>query len=239
MAKTIRGVCVYCANEDEITKDHVIPQCLFPGGVPIDVPKVWACEPCNGIIKSRLDTYFRDLLVIDMHSSQSPVAQNLSQKFARALGRNQSKLARDIVQNNQLIELRTESGLFWGHAYTSQEANKKTLEIIAMYVRGLYAAYLHKILPQDVEFDIIQVSKSAALNDVLGLLNEKGGSYARIGNGDIKEIITSCSRKSGLLAFVSSHEIRNKHSHPTEVKLAKALVIHPRVAQPMGGRRCT
>src|SRR5690242_11458392 len=118
MAKSKQGVCVYCGQGALLTEDHVISQCLFPNSIPSDAPKVWACEPCNGIVKSRLGQYFRDLLVTDMHSSQSPVAQELFAKFSRSVVRNQSKMARDILQNAQLIELQTPGGLYAGEAYT-------------------------------------------------------------------------------------------------------------------------
>lgn len=182
-------MCVYCCQEVELTEDHVIPQCLFPNGIPTDAPKVWACELCNGVVKSRLDQYFRDLLVTDMHSSQSPVAQELFPKFGRSVVRNQSKMARDILKKAQFVELRTPGGIYCGHGYTTQEATEKTREIMAMYVRGLYAFYIHKMLPQDMEFDFFRFGKSEKLNEILRMLNENGGSYGRIGNGDIFECV--------------------------------------------------
>ncbi len=189
MPKRIRGTCPYCGNVTELTEDHVIPQCLFPNGIPADAPKVWACEHCNGVVKSKLDTYLRDLLVTDMHSSRSPAAQQLFSKFSRAVGRNQSNLARDILQRSQLVEIRTPGGLYGGVAYTSQAANDKTLQIMSMYVRGLYAYYIHKVLPQDMEFNLVRAGKSEKLNDILGMLIQNGGSYGRIGNGDVFECV--------------------------------------------------
>lgn len=123
MAKSKQGVCVYCGQVAELTEDHVIPQCLFPNGIPADAPKVWACEPCNGVVKSRLDQYFRDLLVTDMHSSQSPVAQELFPKFGRSVVRNQSKMARDILQKAQLVELRTPGGIYLGSRICDSRSN--------------------------------------------------------------------------------------------------------------------
>jgi hypothetical protein len=189
MTKTIRGTCVYCVNVDMLTEDHVIPQCLFPTKIPSDAPKVWACEHCNGVVKSKLDAYLRDLLVTDMHSSRSPVAQQLFPKFGRAVVRNQSKMASDILQKRQIVELKTPGGLYSGEAYTSKEANDKTLEIMTMYTRGLYAYYFHKTLSQDIEFDLVRADVSEPLNNVIGMLNANGGSYARIGDGDIFECV--------------------------------------------------
>ncbi len=189
MAKTIHGTCVYCNTIDDLTKDHVIPQCLFPDGIPIDAPKVWACETCNGVIKSRLDTYLRDFLATDMHTSRSPIVQQMIPKFHRAVKRNQSSLAQDILQNSQLVELRTPAGLYGGQAYTIPTANDKTLEIMTMYVRGLYAYYYHKPLPRDMEFDFARGGISNEVNDMIQTLNRSGGSYGRIGTGDVFECV--------------------------------------------------
>lgn len=189
MVKTVQGNCAYCDQFTELTEDHVIPQCLFPNGIPLDAPTVWACEYCNHVMKSRLDTYLRDLLVTDMHSSRSPIAQQLFPKFGRAVSRNQSKMARDMLQKRQLVELRTPGGLYGGQAYTSKEANDKTREIMAMYVRGLYVYYFHKMLPQDMDFDLVRAGVSEELNNVLRTLNQNGGSYARISNGNVFECV--------------------------------------------------
>lgn len=187
MAKTIHATCVYCNTIDDLTKDHVIPQCLFPDGIPIDAPKVWACETCNGVIKSRLDTYLRDFLATDMHTSRSPIVQQMIPKFHRAVKRNQSDLAQDILQNSQKVELRTPGGLYFGQAYTIPTATDKTLEIMTMYVRGLYAYYHHKPLPQGMEFDFVRADISNEVNDMIQTLNRGGGSYGKIGNGDVFE----------------------------------------------------
>jgi hypothetical protein len=50
--KTVRAICIYCGNVDEVTEDHVIPKCLFPKGRPGDIPKVNACKVCNNAAKS-------------------------------------------------------------------------------------------------------------------------------------------------------------------------------------------
>src|SRR5579864_3633221 len=120
MAKIIIGNCPYCGNVDELTEDHVIPRCLFPNGVPADVPKVYACRHCNHVVKSELDAYLRDLLETDMNSSGSPLAQQLLPIFERAVSRKQSKLVNDLLRNNKLVELRTQSGIIFGMGYTSQ-----------------------------------------------------------------------------------------------------------------------
>ena len=38
--KIKQGICAYCSASGDVTGDHVIPQCLWPGRVPKDAPVV-------------------------------------------------------------------------------------------------------------------------------------------------------------------------------------------------------
>jgi hypothetical protein len=184
--KTIHGICVYCSKEDELTEDHVIPQCLFPNGVPVDVPTVYACATCNHVLKSANDNYLRDLLFTDMRSSRSPIVQELWPKFGRAVRRNQSKLANELMYS-KLIELRTASGLFAQWAYTSQEVNEKTIPILSMIVRGLYHYYTGRILPHDITFEGCRITDREKMGKILDILLEMGVGIGKIDNGEVFE----------------------------------------------------
>src|SRR4051812_32449628 len=70
------GICAYCGESGNITRDHVIPRCLFPRPLPQDMLTVPACDSCNGR-KSRHDDFLRDILVTDIAATESPVAQEL------------------------------------------------------------------------------------------------------------------------------------------------------------------
>jgi hypothetical protein len=67
-SKKIEGICPYCGEKTILTRDHVIPQCLYANGVPANSPKIYACSMCNNILKSRLDVYIRDFLITDCES---------------------------------------------------------------------------------------------------------------------------------------------------------------------------
>ena len=58
-----------------------------------------------------------------------------------------------------------------------------------MYVRGLYAFYFHKILSQDIVYDLVRADVSNQVNEVIQALNRGSGSYGRIGNGDVFECV--------------------------------------------------
>ena len=78
------GVCAYCGKHGEISRDHVIPRCVFEGAVPPDIPIVLVCRTCNGVLKGRGDTYLRDVLAPDCATLQHPVAQRAFAAFSRA-----------------------------------------------------------------------------------------------------------------------------------------------------------
>jgi len=99
-----------------LTEDHVVPKCLFPTVHPNDVPKVYACKACNNEEKSVNDTYLRDFLLFDMDSADHPIPQQLFQKFAHEVHRDQSIIAHHTMRS-QVVELITPSGLFAGYAY--------------------------------------------------------------------------------------------------------------------------
>jgi hypothetical protein len=136
------GLCFYCGQPAELTVDHVVPECLFGGKAPKDVPKVPACATCNNVEKSGDDSYLRDLLVSDLHTSLSPrVRQLFDGPFLRAAGRNQSTLA-PIVLKASPVDVVTPSGLIIGIAYGVMVPDNRISYILARMVRGLYHHYV-------------------------------------------------------------------------------------------------
>lgn len=69
-------ICVYCGQLKEVSKDHVIPKCLFIKPYPLNLISVPACDECNNA-KSQNDDYLRDILVTDNWVSKSPTAQQV------------------------------------------------------------------------------------------------------------------------------------------------------------------
>ncbi len=190
MAKKIRGDCAYCGGYDKLSKDHVIPQCLFTGNLPGDIPKVYACTTCNNVAKSSNDTYLRDALVLDMDSSEHPIAQQLWEKFVRAVRRNQSELAKEYAQQGtQRVERHTPSGLFAGWAYAFKPANDRITPALSMMVRGLYHCYVGSTLPERTRFDVFRVRDLNMLTTHIQILLQLGGRYACVGDGQVFECI--------------------------------------------------
>ncbi len=181
------GNCPYCGEYDKLTKDHVIPKCLFPDDktLPTDIPKVYACKECNNIVKSANDTYFRDFLMMDLDSYQHPVPQQLFPKFFRSALRNKSEFANDFMQSQQIIELFTPSGVFAQRVYTSERVNQRSTSILTMMVRGLYYAYIEQPLPRNTTFVTFSIRDSDKLQADIRMLYDVGGKYAKVGDGDV------------------------------------------------------
>lgn len=181
-----QGTCAYCGNIGDVTDDHVIPQCLWPGRVPKSAPIVDACRHCNHIWKSDYDAYLRDALVNDIQAASSPIVQKLRQKFYRSVGRNQSAMAREFAANAQLVGLQEpSSGIVHRLAYVSPDANKRLPFIMSLIARGLYHYYLHQIYPADAQFDVIREVELQKVKILAQAMNEQGAALAQIGNGEV------------------------------------------------------
>src|SRR4051812_42325353 len=65
--------CVYCGATEDLTDDHVPPECIFPKGRRTGLVKVRACRRCNGGA-SKDDEYFRMMLCMSEEAGESPEA---------------------------------------------------------------------------------------------------------------------------------------------------------------------
>ena len=185
-----QGICSYCGRIDRLSEDHVIPQCLFIGNLPSDLPKVYACSLCNNTVKSTNDTYLRDTFVVDMDTSQHPIVRQLWENFSRAVERNQSRLAKEIVNRSQLVSLLTPSGIFAGWAYAFEPAQQQKTAILSMMVRGLYHFYIQKRLPTQTQFNVSRIrGNQKSLETDIHVLLQSGAQCVRTGDGEVFEAI--------------------------------------------------
>lgn len=66
--------CAYCGDVRNLTRDHVIPRCLFPRPLPAAMLTVPACRSCNQR-KAKHDDFLRDVLVTDIAAEDNAAAQ--------------------------------------------------------------------------------------------------------------------------------------------------------------------
>src|SRR5271168_5407862 len=65
------GVCIYCGDARELTRDHVPPRCLFSKPRPNDLVTVPCCVACNRAL-SRHDEYFRIAMTTGIDREKFP-----------------------------------------------------------------------------------------------------------------------------------------------------------------------
>ena len=187
--KIKQGICAYCGTVGDVTDDHVIPQCLWPGRVPKDIPIVDACRQCNHIEKSGNDAYLRDLLINDQDVLQSPHILKLWGRHLRAVDNNQSEMYHDRQNHSKLVMPQRPSGLMVPYL-VSEVAEKRTRSILSLMICGLHHYYLHEPLPKDSSFWIGRLRTKAQIvgisNDIVAYSGEyhRGASH-RVGDGTV------------------------------------------------------
>ena len=187
--KKVYGNCPYCGEYDKLTREHIIPECLFPDGVPLpgNLPKIHACADCNNKKKAGHDAILRDFLATDINGSKSPIAKELLLPFRRSAIRHQSVLAKAILERSQLVGLTTKSGIIYDIAYSVPEAQKWLNEIMSMIVRGLHYYYFHIPLSSQTHIEVMRLRDSGQLKEIIDLLHAGGGSYQMAGDGSVFE----------------------------------------------------
>lgn len=181
------GTCPYCFTIGQLTKDHVIPQGLF-GAAPLpgDVPKVFACESCNNNLKSKDDTYLRDLLVNDPENVAHPVVQELQPTFYRAVRANHSIYAREAAKI-LLVPHFTPSGRMTAINAQAKLDEQRIIRIFSTLVRGLYRYYFNDVLPLKTQFALRRLDTSASETIAMHqqILAELGARYVPVGDGKV------------------------------------------------------
>jgi hypothetical protein len=185
--KPKQGICAYCGAVGEVTDDHVIPQCLWPGRVSADViPIIDACPECNNKKKSGDDSYLRDVLVNDQDSSHHNIVQKIRPNFQRSVGRKQSAMYKDFKKDGKVIHTRHPSSLIVP-GQVSEEADKRVIAILSQIVRGLHYHYLKEPLSKDSTFWIGRLRDKAQIEDTTKDIAGFTGDYHRGGFKSISD----------------------------------------------------
>lgn len=188
------GLCFYCGQSAEITDDDVVPQCLYGGKAPKGNPVVPACRTCNNVKKSGDDTYLRDVLVSDLHTSLSPRVRQLEGSFLRAAGRNQSTFA-PVVAQARPVDVMTPSGLIIGTAYGVKVPDNRISYILARMIRGLYHFYVGQHISAELppqsrflicrKYDLDVVRTDVQVIQQLVVLGALKGGTTRVADGSV------------------------------------------------------
>ena len=135
------GECAYCEERTKVTKDHVIPECLFDDDAekPPNLITVKACARCNNVLKSGYDDDLRDILTTDIYGSRSPIAQKkLAGKVARSVQAGRADMIEMLLTQGRVEPLMSLGGIYLGECVTCDLDEGRMSTILSTLVRGLY-----------------------------------------------------------------------------------------------------
>ena len=163
-AKTI-AKCVYCGSQNNPTKDHIPPKCLFatPPQNAITVP---SCQECNQEA-SKDDEYFRQNLAARRDVGDHPEASKVMEKTYRSLRRPEAKgLKRSFLNNVDFFYFVNEMGFVEpGAGYFPDR--ERLGRVASRIIRGLFWHKTNERLPNHYEVDASVVEQPQQIDKQL------------------------------------------------------------------------
>ena len=155
-----KPVCVYCGAHPGVTKDHVIPKCLFSTMPVVGTITVPVYKECNER-KAKDDTYLADTLQSHFLAQQHPVARSQAEgRFLRSVAKHSSDFAEALVEQYVPL-LAADPNALPDDGLTEITVDPTRLtHVLQLITRGLYAHYLKsKRLPPDCFIGVKRVSE--------------------------------------------------------------------------------
>jgi hypothetical protein len=166
------GVCVYCGELRELTRDHIPPRCLFSKPRPHNLITVPCCNNCNREL-SKHDEYFRIAIAAGIDKEKFPKENADSVRAINSLIRPTSQgFAIHMLQNYDS----NSSGL---------TIERSRIEIVLYRIaRGLFYHHRGERLPGTIAFVFRLVDASLKTNsDGRERINRLDGKLTTIGQG--------------------------------------------------------
>lgn len=194
--KRERPTCVYCERQPSTTRDHVISRALFTAR-PTNLITVPVCRPCNEE-KARHESYFRDLLVVDLATHKHPEARAVfTGPMRRAIGRNQSRLALEARRNPLFRSLVTPQGLYLGEYPAVIMDDAAVNCVLTMMARGFLYNLSKDRIPQDYVFEINRIDPFKTRETIEVFLPLRSYDSAMWGNNVCGYMLTQASDNPG------------------------------------------
>jgi 5-methylcytosine-specific restriction endonuclease McrA len=183
--------CVYCGNNQELTRDHVPPKGIFSEPRPSDLITVPACPQCHNAETSRDDEYFRLHLQVRDGICEHPDVIKARPTLLRSLEKpGKAGMRKGLLENIVFAEAVTPSGIFIKNQLAIQTNTDRLRRVVSRTMKGLFYYYKQHRLPDGYDalvFDEENVQKWPA--NVLGPFNESviqpllAQPAAMLGNG--------------------------------------------------------
>jgi len=165
--------CIYCGQQDALTRDHVPPKCLFPKSSRQNLIRVPACEPCNNSAKLD-DEYFR--AVVSM-GSEDPVAiavwkQGVTKRASPSF---KSRLLRSLRPAELL---RTPAGIYLRDGHSLKLEKQRIEDVVIRIVRGLLWFHYKVRTEDETIFDLRLNPEPDHIHEII-----KGLPVSSVGEG--------------------------------------------------------
>lgn len=174
MEQYYSDLCVYCGATENLTRDHVVPSCLF-ARKPQNPVMVSSCKTCADR-KSNCDQYLRDFLVLDNWASSSPTAIHLLHtKVLRGVRKRRSPFVRALGKP-ELRPFRGPSGLYMGDLVAADFDGQPIIDALTYIVRGLFYRVKRRTLSTDYSYRVTRFLPDgwARLNQLMVDLGTSG-----------------------------------------------------------------
>lgn len=140
-----KAECYVCGGF-ATTRDHIPPLGLFPAPRPHNLVTVPACENCNRG-SSLHDEYFR--VAVATGSRDSPQSIVLLHQRILPRMRQSPALIADLMKSMRWTAIRSEGGIYLGHAPAFAIDRPRIQAVIEKIVKGLYYKHNKRRLPGD------------------------------------------------------------------------------------------
>lgn len=150
------GTCTYCGESSSLTRDHVVPLCLFQKPYPLNLITVGVCENCNNM-KSKNDQYLRDYLTMDIHGNRSAIAQDIFiNKVMKSFRSKRSELLRNFLTEGAFISYHTKGGIYLGEFPSVPIDANRIGKIIFNIAQGMFFDHRKQCIPKEYECEVLR-----------------------------------------------------------------------------------
>lgn len=157
MPRKAAALCAYCDASPAVTRDHVVPKCLFSRPYPPNLVTVPACLECNRD-KAIDDDFLRDYLTVDFAGSESPIASEIFEtKMRRSVSRNSSELGREILRNARMRPFYTKGGVYLGEFAQADIPEDRVTRVLGRLIRGLFFHYAKQRIPKHYPVEALRI----------------------------------------------------------------------------------
>lgn len=159
--------CVYCGNENGITKDHIPPKALFAKPRPHDLITVPACEKCNSGFNLD-DDYFKTMHLLRRESAGNDDVKRLLPKLYKSMKHvKASSFSRRFQKSISLVEEQSRFGLYLGKSAAFTISNERFSNTIERCIYGLHYFHFNQPLYEGYKVHALSIAEFNKISPIL------------------------------------------------------------------------